>query len=284
MCGTCGCADHLEATVTDPETGRHTHLHRGGEHVGEHVGEHSAGHGHQHHHHADAPGHPPPGTRTVRLEAALLAKNDALAERNRAWLAGRQILALNLVSSPGSGKTSLLERTIRELGGERRIAVIEGDQQTLLDAERIRATGAPAVQVNTGAGCHLEADMVWEALRVLRPEPGSMVLVENVGNLVCPALFDLGEAAKVAVLSVTEGEDKPVKYPHMFRASSLILLNKIDLLPHLDFDLDRCLGYAREVNPDAEVLPISVKTGEGLDRWYSWIGRQMEEVEERVFR
>jgi len=219
----------------------------------------------------------------VRLETAVLAKNDALAERNRAWLAGRQILALNLVSSPGSGKTSLLERTIRDLGADRQIAVIEGDQQTTFDAERIRATGAPTVQVNTGAGCHLEADMVWEAFKVLRPESGALVLIENVGNLVCPALFDLGEAAKVAVLSVTEGEDKPAKYPHMFQASSLILLNKIDLLPHLSFDLDRCVGYARDVNPDAEVLPISVTTGDGLDRWYEWIGRQMEELADRAF-
>ena len=219
----------------------------------------------------------------VRLETAVLAKNDALAERNRAWLAGRQILALNLVSSPGSGKTSLLERTIRDLGADRQIAVIEGDQQTTFDAERIRATGAPTVQVNTGAGCHLEADMVWEAFKVLRPESGALVLIENVGNLVCPALFDLGEAAKVAVLSVTEGENKPAKYPHMFQASSLILLNKIDLLPHLSFDLDRCVGYARDVNPDAEVLPISVTTGDGLDRWYEWIGRQMEELADRAF-
>jgi hydrogenase nickel incorporation protein HypB len=287
MCGTCGCSDHLEVTVTDPESGRHTHLRRGEEAGVAHHHDHPHEHRHEHphdHHHDPAGGHDHDHrARTVRVEAALLAKNDALAERNRAWLAGRQILALNLVSSPGSGKTSLLERTIRELGGGRRIAVIEGDQQTTLDAERIRATGAPTVQVNTGAGCHLEADMVWEALKVLRPDPGSVVLVENVGNLVCPALFDLGEAAKVAVLSVTEGEDKPAKYPHMFRASSLILLNKIDLLPHLDFDLDRCLGYAREVNPEAEVLPVSVTTGEGLDRWYAWIGRQLEDVAERAF-
>ncbi|HVS66100.1 MAG TPA: hydrogenase nickel incorporation protein HypB [Thermoanaerobaculia bacterium] len=321
MCRTCGCSDHVKATVTDLASGRHVHLHRTAEaepphrsvhaHGGQisapgnqnsgaehshahdhdraHDHDHSHAHAHEHghvHEHAHPHDHPHPhdaGTRMVRLETAVLAKNDALAERNRAWLAGRQILALNLVSSPGSGKTSLLERTIRDLGADRQIAVIEGDQQTTFDAERIRATGAPTVQVNTGAGCHLEADMVWEALKVLRPESGALVLVENVGNLVCPALFDLGEAAKVAVLSVTEGEDKPAKYPHMFQASSLILLNKIDLLPHLSFDLDRCIGYARDVNPDAEVLPISVATGDGLDRWYEWIGRQMEELADRAF-
>jgi hydrogenase nickel incorporation protein HypB len=310
MCGTCGCSNDVKATVTDLATGRRTHIHREAaagsavahahghshehthdhEHPSDHDHDHSHSHDHTHSHdhshdHDEVHLDPRDGARTrvVTLEAAVLAKNDGLAARNRAWLAGRQVLALNLVSSPGSGKTSLLERTIRDLGAERKIAVIEGDQQTTFDAERIRATGAPSVQVNTGTGCHLEADMVWEALKVLRPEPGGVVLVENVGNLVCPALFDLGEAAKVAILSVTEGEDKPAKYPHMFQASELILLNKIDLLPHLDFDLDRCLGYASEVNPKAEVIPISVKSGEGLDRWYAWIERKTAELAERAF-
>ena len=256
MCATCGCSDGAKATVVDLETGRHTHVHEGGHSHGP-----TDAHGHAHEHTHE----------TVSLEAAVLQKNDMLAQRNRAWLAGRGILALNLVSSPGSGKTALLERTIRERGARRSITVIEGDQRTTLDAERIRATGARSVQVNTGTGCHLEADMVWEALRALAPEPGSLVLIENVGNLVCPALFDLGEAAKVALLSVTEGEDKPLKYPHMFQAARLVLVNKIDLLPHLDVSLERCLGFAREVNPEAEILPVSVKTGEGLDRWYAWL-------------
>ena len=213
----------------------------------------------------------------------MLQKNDALAARNRAWLRGREVLALNLVSSPGAGKTALLERTIRDFGERRPISVIEGDQQTLFDAERIRATGAAAVQVNTGTGCHLEADMVMEAIKVLRPASGSIVMIENVGNLVCPALFDLGEECKVAILSVTEGEDKPAKYPHMFQASKLMLLNKIDLLPYVDFDVERSLAFAREVNPDIEVLHVSAKTGEGLDAWYEWLESSAAEVADRAF-
>jgi len=261
MCATCGCSEGAKATVEGQHQHGHSHEHGTDGHV------HGDGHVHDHvHEHG-------PRTETVSLEAAVLQKNDVLAERNRAWLAGRNVLALNLVSSPGSGKTALLERTIREKGGGRSISVIEGDQRTSLDAERIRATGARSVQVNTGTGCHLEADMVWDALRALRPPADSVVMIENVGNLVCPALFDLGEAAKVAILSVTEGEDKPLKYPHMFQAARLVLVNKIDLLPHLDVSLERCLGYAREVNPEAELLPVSVKTGEGLDRWYTWLER-----------
>ena len=198
-----------------------------------------------------------------------------LAERNRGWLAGREILALNLVSSPGSGKTSLLERTIREIGGQLAISVIEGDQATLNDAERIRATGAPAIQINTGTGCHLDADMLARGLAQLKPPPGSVVMIENVGNLVCPALFDLGERAKVVILSVTEGEDKPVKYPHMFKAAELMLLNKIDLLPHLHFDVQRCIAYAHEVNPSIRVLQVSAQTGEGMEAWYHWLKAQV---------
>ena len=190
----------------------------------------------------------------VELEARILAKNDALAQKNRAWFRGREILALNLVSSPGAGKTTLLERTIRDLSRELRLFVIEGDQATANDGERIRAAGAPAVQVNTGAGCHLEADMVARGLQELRPTAGAVVMIENVGNLVCPALFDLGERAKVVILSVTEGEDKPLKYPHMFRAAEIMILNKIDLLPHVDFDVTRAIANARQVNPAITTL------------------------------
>ncbi len=195
----------------------------------------------------------------------MLAKNDVLAEQNREWLAERDIVAFNLTSSPGAGKTTLLERTIRDLDDRRPIAVIEGDQETLLDAERIRATGCRAIQINTGAGCHLDADMVHRALHALDPEPGSLLFIENVGNLVCPALFDLGERAMVVVISVTEGADKPLKYPHMFAAAELVLINKIDLLPYVDFDIDVCAAYARSVNPRAKVLPVSATTGEGID-------------------
>jgi hydrogenase nickel incorporation protein HypB len=212
----------------------------------------------------------------------VLAKNDELAARNRAWFAGREILALNLVSSPGAGKTTLLERTIKDRGGPCAFSVIEGDQATANDGERIRAAGAPAVQINTGTGCHLEADMVARALKELAPAFRSVVMIENVGNLVCPALFDLGERAKVAIISVTEGEDKAVKYPHMFQASSLVLINKIDLLPYLRFDIDRCLANIRMVNPFADILQISATSGEGLAAWYAWIDAQLKSAREQA--
>ena len=212
--------------------------------------------------------------RTVALEQEILAKNALRAERNRGWLAGRGILALNLVSSPGSGKTTLLERTLRDLRTELAIQVIEGDQATANDAQRIRATGCNVIQINTGTGCHLEADMLARGLEALDPPAGSVVLVENVGNLVCPALFDLGERAKVVILSVTEGEDKPVKYPHMFRASEVMLLNKLDLLPHLRFDVERCVAYARQVNPSIRIFQVSAQSGEGMERWYGWLREQ----------
>jgi hydrogenase nickel incorporation protein HypB len=212
----------------------------------------------------------------VSLEQDILAGNNRLAERNRGWLAGRNIVAFNLVSSPGSGKTTVLERTLRDMGGEIPISVVEGDQETEFDAERIRATGCRTVQINTGTGCHLEAGMLAQALTELDPPVDSLLMIENVGNLVCPAMFDLGEHTKVAILSVTEGADKPLKYPHMFRASSLMVLNKIDLLPHVDFDVDACIAHARRVNPDVEVLRLSARTGEGMDLWYDWLRRRMD--------
>jgi hydrogenase nickel incorporation protein HypB len=275
--------------VTDAKTGRQTawqrlgaFLHGGTAHARDHGHGHDHDHAHPHdHHHGADPGHghvhhdhPLPG-RTVTLEQDILAKNQLLAERNRGWLAGRDVLALNLVSSPGSGKTTLLERTLRDLKGELDIGVIEGDQATVHDAQRIRATGCKAIQINTGAGCHLEADMLAQGLRQLDPPRGSVVMIENVGNLVCPALFDLGEHAKVVILSTTEGEDKPVKYPHMFRASRLMLLNKVDLLPHLRFDVERCIAYALEVNPQIEVLRVSAQTGEGMAAWYDWLRQRV---------
>ena len=214
---------------------------------------------------------PRPGRRRVSLEQNLLARNDALAAANRQRLAEQGILALNLVSSPGSGKTTLLEQTILMLRGRLPVSVIEGDQQTSADADRIRATGAPALQINTGKGCHLDAHMVGHALDHLDPAAGSVVMIENVGNLVCPAAFDLGEACKVVILSVTEGEDKPLKYPDMFAAAGLMLLSKVDLLPHLRFDAEQCIAYDRRIRPDLQVLRVSAQTGEGLEAWIGWI-------------
>ncbi len=209
--------------------------------------------------------------RMVKIERDILSKNDSYAEENRGYLAAHGIFALNLVSSPGSGKTTLLVKTIGALNNSLPLAVIEGDQQTDNDAARIRATGAPALQINTGKGCHLDAYMVGKAMQQLGLHDNSLLLIENVGNLVCPASFDLGEAHKVAILSVTEGEDKPLKYPDMFRASDLMLLNKCDLLPHLTFDADLAVANARRVNPDIQVIRISATSGEGMDDWLEWI-------------
>jgi hydrogenase nickel incorporation protein HypB len=253
MCSTCGCSDEAHVRLIDPEhDNEHRHDH----------GEHHTHNGYSHTHET---------TRTIRLEQDILAKNNLLAERNRGWFDGRGIIALNLMSSPGAGKTTLLERTLHDLSAELDISVIEGDQETARDAQRIRETGSKVVQINTGSGCHLDAQMVSDAMRALNPALRSIVMIENVGNLVCPALFDLGEAAKIVIASTTEGEDKPLKYPHMFRASRLMILNKIDLLPHLNFDADRCLEFARQVNPKLEILQLSAQSGEGLQAWYGWL-------------
>lgn len=305
MCNVCGCGageTRIEGEAVDHEQ-EHEHVHADGT-----VHRHShgaashqwvpvaAGHAHRHapdgehvHEHADGSlhyGHGPAGAHApgmsqaqmVKIEQNILAKNDGLAERNRGWLADRGILALNLVSSPGSGKTTLLVRTIESLKGRVPVAVVEGDQQTSFDAERIRATGAPALQINTGKGCHLDAHMVGRALEKLAPADDSVLLIENVGNLVCPAAFDLGEAAKVVVLSVTEGEDKPLKYPDMFAAASLMLVNKTDLLPYLNFPMDRAIEYALRVNPTLQVIQVSATTGAGFDAWLGWIHARLAEA------
>jgi hydrogenase nickel incorporation protein HypB len=270
MCATCGC-DSVE----------HDHDKHDHEHAHDHEHGHGHEHGHDHREHHDHPDHPAMNDaehaafhRRIRVEQELLAKNKQLAERNRGWLAGRGVAAFNLVSSPGAGKTTLLERTIRELTGRREVVVVEGDQATARDAERIRATGARAIQINTGTGCHLDATMVAKALPELDPPRGALVMIENVGNLVCPALFDLGERAKVLLASVTEGDDKPLKYPHMFRAASLVLLSKIDLLPYVPFDRARFIANVAEVNPRARVLSLSATSGEGLSAWYGWLDDQ----------
>ncbi|MEU2123425.1 hydrogenase nickel incorporation protein HypB [Nocardia niwae] len=269
MCATCGCGDDAAALIRVPHDRQHAEGHEHA-HAADHQHARDHHHPHEHAHGPDADHVHLPATETVTLELKVLAKNDELAQRNRAWLAERGIVALNMTSSPGAGKTTLLERTIRE-SGQSPIAVIEGDQATLLDAERIKATGCRVVQVNTGAGCHLDAEMMYRALEALDPAPGTLLFVENVGNLVCPALFDLGEREKVVVISVTEGTDKPLKYPHMFQAAGLVLVNKTDLLPYVDFDLDRCREYIHSIHPGVEVLPLSVSSGKGLSTWYDWL-------------
>jgi len=211
------------------------------------------------------------GRRRVSIETDILAANNNHAAANRKLLSEKNILALNLLSSPGSGKTSLLTRTIYDLKNTHEMIVIEGDQQTTNDAKRIRATGVQAIQINTGKGCHLDAHMVGHALEKLQPQAGSLLFIENVGNLVCPAGFDLGEGYKVVILSVTEGEDKPIKYPDMFHAADVMIINKTDLLPYVEFDLERCIEYARRVNPEIEILQLSATKGQGLGQWYDWI-------------
>ncbi|MEM1362170.1 MAG: hydrogenase nickel incorporation protein HypB [Pseudomonadota bacterium] len=276
MCGICGCADKAnDVTLIDPETGDKTLIRQGGL-----LQEHNSDpHRHHHDHH---PAHPPhegqdtphihsPSGEVISLEQAILSKNDQIAARNRGWFEGRGVLALNLVSSPGAGKTTLLERTIRDLASERAIYVIEGDQMTSNDAERVRDAGAKALQINTGAGCHLEADMIADAVDQLDPVPGALLLIENVGNLVCPSMFDLGEKMKVAVISTTEGEDKPLKYPHMFRAAETVLINKIDISEVVEFDEASCRRNIAEVNPNATVISLSAKTGENFGPWLSML-------------
>ncbi len=270
MCATCGCSDPAGVRVIDPAGEGHGHGH-----------DHSHGHSHGAHDHPHAGDHshlPPPDAKIVQLEQDVLAKNDRLAQRNRDWLASQGILALNLMSSPGSGKTTLLERTVRDLAGELPVSVLEGDQETLLDAERIGSTGARVVQINTGAGCHLDAEMVEKGLQALDPAQKSLLFVENVGNLVCPALFDIGESGRVVIISVTEGADKPLKYPHMFRTADLMLVNKVDLLPYVDFDVQRAVEYARRARPDVRVLEVSATRGDGLDAWYQWLREQLAAV------
>ncbi|MES9988645.1 MAG: hydrogenase nickel incorporation protein HypB [Candidatus Thiodiazotropha endolucinida] len=275
MCTVCGCGEG--ETQIEGQDHQHDHDHHHHHHDENESQRHTHDYG-QGPAHAHAPGLSQ--SRMVQIEQDILSKNNQYAAANRNYFQQHGILSLNLVSSPGSGKTTLLTRTIGDLQAEYAITVIEGDQQTANDAERIRATGAKALQINTGKGCHLDGHMVGHALETLKPDQGSLLFIENVGNLVCPAAFDLGEAHKVAILSVTEGEDKPIKYPDMFHAADLMLLNKIDLLPYLDFDVQRCIEYAQRINPKIKVLQLSATTGEGMQNWYQWIAasRQMAQV------
>ncbi len=292
MCTTCGCG-HGEARVEGVPVAGHEHEAPPERKPGAHWHRHGDGTWHSHVHGGGsarelgaaaglggthAAGLPP--TRTLQIEQDILARNDAYAARNRQLLCDRAVFALNLVSSPGSGKTTLLVRTIEALRGRLPVAVIEGDQQTSLDADRIRKTGARAVQVNTGKGCHLDAHMVGHALGELAPADGSLLMIENVGNLVCPAAFDLGEAHKVVILSVTEGDDKPLKYPDIFHAADLMLVNKVDLLPYVTFDVDRAVAYARRVRPELAAMRVSATTGAGFDDWLAWLERGVERARE----
>ncbi len=277
MCVTCGCSDDAEVTVINPET-EEVQAISGNGNAHPHFHTHTLPDGtvisHSHdrdslteasHIHAKTHG------TTISLEQNILAKNNLIAAQNRGWFKGRNILALNLMSSPGAGKTTLLTRTINDLKHQLTVSVIEGDQETSNDAKKIQETGCKVVQINTGTGCHLEAAMVERGLQQLNPPLNSVVMIENVGNLVCPALFDLGENAKAVILSVTEGEDKPIKYPHIFRASEVMVLTKIDLLPYVQFDVQRCIEYAQQVNPQIRIFQVSALTGTGLDNWYSWL-------------
>lgn len=282
MCTVCGCSEgeaKVEGQAIRPYQahshaliqGKFPHTHAAHEHTHTHSEQdtHDYGQG-------AARAHAPGMTqaRMVQIEQDILGKNNQYAQQNRQYFASKAILALNLVSSPGSGKTTLLTETLQRLHGKLPLAVIEGDQQTNHDAERIRATGVPALQINTGKGCHLDAHMVGHALESLSLANGGLLFIENVGNLVCPAAFDLGEAHKVVILSVTEGEDKPLKYPDMFHAADIMLLNKVDLLPYLKFDVQQCEDYARRVNPNIKILHVSASSGEGMETWLAWLMQQ----------
>ncbi len=293
MCNVCGCGTgetRIEGREPTAMRGHdHPHSHADGT-VHSHAHDHGADQGHAHRHdHADYGAGPAgahaPGlsqARMVRIEQDILAKNDEYARANRQRLAERGVFALNLVSGPGAGKTALLVRTIEALAKRLPVTVIEGDQQTSMDADRIREAGARAIQINTGKGCHLDAHMVGHAIESLAPPEGSLLMIENVGNLVCPSAFDLGEAHKVVVLSATEGEDKPLKYPDMFRAASVMLLNKIDLLPYLRFDVDVALANARRVNPGLRIVALSALTGEGFDDWLAWLEQGVRDARQQA--
>ncbi len=257
MCTTCGCGTD-EVKITSADQPQHPHVHHPHHHEGHQVHAHDT------------------ETRLLQVEQDLLSKNNNYANTNRRFFAQRGIFVVNLMSSPGSGKTTLLVNTVGAQKTHYSIAVVEGDQQTSQDAERIRSAGVPGVQINTGKGCHLDAHMIGHALEQLPIEHNSVLFIENVGNLVCPAAFDLGETRKVVVISVTEGEDKPLKYPDMFAVSDLMLINKIDLLPHVSFDTSRCVDYARRVNPNIEILQLSALSGEGCDAWWAWLSSGLD--------
>ena len=279
MCDSCGCGNPGEKAIIrvpgEELTNQKDNLNER-EHEHSHPHSHDHGIGHHHHNFGETDynhehDHNDVTRRTINVETDILLANNLMAERNRGMFEAKNLTVINLMSSPGSGKTTLLERTINELKEKIKFSVIEGDQQTMNDAERIKLTGAPVVQVNTGNGCHLDAEMINRAIKRLAPEDGSSVLIENVGNLICPSLFDLGETSRVVVMSVTEGEDKPVKYPNMFQSANLCILNKCDLLPYLDFDISKAIEFGHQVNPRLQIIKLSAKSGEGMEEWYQWL-------------
>ena len=283
MCVTCGCnSDDNEVRIikVDGTTVQHSHVHSHGHeqhahsHTHEHGHEHD--HSHEHHHHDDDHQHSHHHFKEIDLEREILHKNDLLAERNRGYFDAKNIFAINLVSSPGSGKTSLLERTIADLKNEISFNVIEGDQQTTNDADRIAALHIPVIQINTGKGCHLDSEMIAKAVKELSPKDGSLMMIENVGNLVCPSMFDLGENSRVVIISITEGEDKPIKYPDMFYGSQVCIINKIDLLPYLKFDIEKLKDYAKKVNPNLLFFEVSAYTGQGMEAWYAFLKKSLK--------
>lgn len=281
MCGTCGCGSpdghisiqkpgavlHDHQHHHDHSHGEHTHEHSHHDHVHSHTHDHAHGHTHGH-------THDPVKKTVIEVQQNILQHNDLMAARNRGYFEAKNLFVMNLVSSPGSGKTSILEKTLKDLKNDIPFAVIEGDQQTMQDANRIDALDIPVIQINTGKGCHLESDMVYDAVKQLDPKPDSILMIENVGNLVCPSMFDLGENKRVVIISTTEGEDKPLKYPDMFHSSDICIINKIDLLPYLEFDLEKLKSFALQINPNLTFFEVSATTGEGMDQWYSWLKKE----------
>lgn len=279
MCTTCGCGSDENGTrVIDLKEEHHHHDHHAHDHSHDHDHSHEHGHHHDHshdhdHHHHHDHDHQ---HRVIELERDILHQNDLAAARNRGYFEAKKITAINLVSSPGSGKTSFLERTLSDLKSEIDFQVIEGDQQTLNDAKRIEAIQVPVIQINTGKGCHLDGDMVQKALKKLDPKDGSVLMIENVGNLVCPSMFDLGEELRIVIISTTEGDDKPIKYPDMFHGSQVCVINKIDLLPYVNFDVDRAKQYALQLNPEMIFFELSATTGEGMEQWYEYLKKTIK--------
>ncbi len=264
MCGTCGCGSESNGpTILKPGEQPHKHDH---EHT--HDGVHF--HSHEEHTHEHTHQH-----KVLEIEQDILQNNEIMAARNRGYFDAKNIFALNLVSSPGSGKTSILEKTLADLNAKIPFYVIEGDQQTLNDANRIDALKIPVIQINTGKGCHLESDMVYDAVKKLDLKNDSVLMIENVGNLVCPSMFDLGESKRVVIISVTEGEDKPIKYPDMFHTSDICIINKIDLLPYINVNVEKLKNYALQVNPKLEFFEVSATTGEGMEAWYNWLKKNV---------